>query len=37
MKKALLLAALVLGLVSTIAADIPWPVCLPCPETNSGR
>ncbi len=37
MKKALLLAALVFGLVSTIAADMPWPICLPCPDTKGGK
>lgn len=31
-KRMLVLAALALGLVSAVSADIPFPGCLPCPN-----
>lgn len=31
-KRLVLLIALAVGLVSTVAADVPWPTCLPCPK-----
>ncbi len=37
MKKLMLLAALTLGIASIVSADIPWPVCDPCPSVASTR
>jgi hypothetical protein len=37
MKKMLLLAALTLGIASIVSADIPWPVCDPCPSVTAAR
>lgn len=37
MKKIALLAALVFGLASAVSADIPWPLCYPCPAQDSGK
>jgi hypothetical protein len=33
-KRIVLAAVLALGIASTVSADIPWPQCLPCPDSR---
>lgn len=36
-KKLVLAAVLALSVASTISADVPWPSCLPCPDSPPAR
>jgi hypothetical protein len=36
-KRMLMIAALALGMVSAVSAEIPLPLCLPCPSGPNGN